>query len=547
MNKQWGKLITTALVLILLMNTVAVSLPNFGLQPVQAAPPAPNLIVGLFRFMAALEQRNRVYAEARATAAEINTYYDQLIAQTDQMRREMVASAATGDTHPRLARAYTRIGAALEAERRAAIDMIEAEKQQARQDFLRRLGSEIRGILIGSPGGQKVLTEIREAIGGIREAAVAVQIAAEAGKPTNMLGEALARKVGGMGIVKDAARELGSMAGHQIDRGLGGLVSRIEGVIDNINTEVDGVIDWLDDMDSSIAQHQEQRREPVSLVGNRAHTNILIPVDRAAAAIDIAANAFARAAEQSGNLEPGMTRDTMIDRIRADLLDARLSGIGAVVSGNLSGRVYCTGVGRGEYELAAQALGQIPEVSPNPERARYMVCYDLETGAPQLAKLFGSASTEMENLEDPLPMVNIPEDATLVGRYEGETGWRPSGAEQILEDQFVIDIYDDGSVSGVFKWNYIMPSTYWDDDCTHQIQRAMTTTITSGTLVDNKATLTAESVYTICENILPCTVPIEVPCPFDGQVRMEIELVNGRLEGYWYILDRTINIRGKKQ
>jgi hypothetical protein len=546
MNKQWGKLITTALVLILLMNTVAVSLPNFGLQPVQAAPPAPNLIVGLFRFMAALEQRNRVYAEARATAEEINQYYDQLSAQTDQMRREMVASAATGDTHPRFARAYTRIGAALEAERRAAIDMIEAEKQQARQDFLRRLGSEIRGILIGSPGGQKVLTEIREAIGGIREAAVAVQIAAEGGKPTNMLGEALARKVGGMGIVKDAARELGSMAGHQIDKGLGGLVSRIEGVIDNINTEVDGVIDWLDDMDSTIAQHQEQSREPISLVGNRSHTNILIPVDRAAAAIDIAANAFARAAEQSGNLEPGMTRDTMIDRIRADLLDARLSGIGTVVSGTLSGRVYCTGVGRGEYELAAKILGQVPEVSPNPEQARYIVCYDLETGAPQSARLFGSVVAEKEDQDE--PTINVPEDATLFGRYEGETGWKgPFGAEQILEDRFVIDIYDDGSVAGFFKFNYIMPSQYLDEDCTYQIQRAMTTTITSGTLVDNKATLTADSIYTICENILPCIVPIEVPCPFDGQVRMEIELVNGRLEGYWYTSDWTINIRGKKQ
>lgn len=511
MKRYTSKMITAILVLTLLLSNAAVILPLGGVAPVEAAPGAPNLIIGLFRFMAALEQRNRVYGEARVTAAELNAYYDQLTERNNQMRAEMVRKAIAGEIHPRFARSYIRLGAALRSERNAAMAMIEAEKQQARQEFLRRLGREIRGILIGSPSGQKVLTEIRETIGGIREAAVAVQVAAEAGKPTQMLGEALGRKVGGMSVVKDAARELGSMAGHQIDRGLGGLISRVEGVIDNINTEVDGVIDWLDDMDDAIARQQEQSREPVSMVGNRTIAAARIPVDREAAAVDIAANAYARAAEQGGHLEPGMTRDKMIDRIRAGLLDARLSGIEIVVSGTLSGQVFCTGVGRGEYEVAAKALGQVPQVSQTPEQAHYVVCYDLESGLPQSARLFG-ALTDEEREAIGQDQSEKPPTSPGSTRYVGTMDWslldeRDSvfdgqywNPDQYQKNIILIEVADDGTVSGEYELINTFVGT--DNYCTVTMTYHFSG-VFSGQIVDTEGTITvSETISSDVSNVI---------------------------------------------
>lgn len=534
MKRYASKLITAILVLTLLLSNAAVILPLGGAAPVEASPGAPNLIIGLFRFMAALEQRNRVYGEARVTAAELNAYYDQLTERNDQMRAEMVRKAIAGEIHPRFARSYIRLGAALRSERNAAMAMIEAEKQQARQEFLRRLGREIRGILVGSPSGQKVLTEIRETIGGIREAAVAVQVAAEAGKPTQMLGEALGRKVGGMSVVKDAARELGSMAGHQIDRGLGGLISRVEGVIDNINTEVDGVIDWLDDMDDAIARQQEQSREPVSLVGNRTTAAARIPVDREASAVDIAANAYARAAEQGGHLEPGMTRDKMIDRIRAGLLDARLSGIELVVSGTLSGQVFCDGVGRGEYEVAARALGQVPQVSQTPEQAHYVVCYDLESGFPQSARLFGALTDEERETigQDPAdadPGTDMSAGPIPVGTYEGETGWAQYYLiGELPQDTISVTVDEDGSLTGILAFEMITPSRYDESrNCTEQYHFSDNGTF-SGQLINNMGTFDLIVEPIICKGIGSC--PSTINCE-GGEVQIFIEFVDGRFEG----------------
>ena len=44
-------------------------------------------------------------------------------------------------------------------------------------------------------------------------------------------------------------------------------------------------------------------------------------------------------------------------------------------------------VGRGEYEAAAQQLGQAVQQAKDPEQAAYLVCCDNQTGLPVFTRL----------------------------------------------------------------------------------------------------------------------------------------------------------------
>jgi hypothetical protein len=388
-HNHLARLMTAVLVLALFVSSTV--LPSAGVKVADAAFLGPNGVVGLLRIGAALGARNRLYREAGATTAEINAYYDSLIVQAQTLRREAVARAQAGETPARFARSYTRIGAGLEAERQAAIAMIEAEKNQARRDFNRTLAKEVSNILIASPGGQRIIGQAREAIKGVRDAAVAVQSAANEGRPIAALGDALARKVGGAAIVQEGVRTLGSAGGHGIDRALGGALSKVERAIDNVQAEMGEALDVLDELDARVAQYDEQERRPASLLENSKLIGRITPVDRANAAIDVAASAYAGAATLSGSRT---TRGAVRDRIRGALLGERLGGISDLVSGREAGRTYCLVSDRGTYESVARSLGQTPLVPFGPENAVYLVCYDVETKLPVSARMLGTAAEE---------------------------------------------------------------------------------------------------------------------------------------------------------
>lgn len=463
-NRTLSRLLIAVLVLALLTADVAV-LPGGSVEEAHAAGPW-NAILGLFRVGGALHRRNEVYREAGATAPEINAYYDRLLEETRTTRQEMVTRAAAGETNPRLVRAYTRLEAALEGEREAAIQMIEAEKNEARQTFERTLTREVIRILIALPGGQRILGDLREAVSGAREAAKAVQIAAEEGRPIEALKDALAEKVGDIPIVQGAARELGSAVGHQVDRALGGLLTKLDRAVDNVQTGMDEALDALDEIDAELAAHDETEREPVSVVEDESLVAEVVPVDRVNAAADVAATAYVRAAEINGALAEG-SRDTMHERVRGALLDERLEGIQQAASGEFAGQRYCTSVGRGEYEVAAEALGQTPQVPKDPEKATYLVCYDLQTQAPLFADVLGTEEEEEDDEEEAEaePSPTPQEEATgeiPVGTYEGEiAGYNPismliaipvGGAS---ENQVTIHVAEDGTVTGTMFYEYV--------------------------------------------------------------------------------------------
>ncbi len=463
-NRTLSKLLIATLVLALLTADVPL-LPAGRVPEVHAAGPW-NALFGLFRVGGALKRRNRVYDEARATAPEINAYYDRLLAETRTTRREMVARAAAGETNPRLVRAYTRLEAALEGERDAAIQLIEAEKNAARQEFERTLTREVVRILIASPGGQRILGELRETVAGAREAAKAVQLAAEEGRPIEALQDALAERAGDIPLVQAAARQLGSAVGHQVDRALGGLLTKLDRAVDDVQMGMGEALDALEEIDGELAAHDKRERVPVTVVEDDSLIAQVVPVDRVNAAADVAATAFTRAAELNDALAAD-SRDTMRERVRGALLDERLEGIQKAASGEFAGQRYCTAVGRGEYEVAALALGQTPQVPEEPERATYLVCYDLQTRAPIYADVLGTEGEEEQEEEEAeaKPTQTPAEEATVdeipVGTYVGTTNWEevietwdPGTVWDLRANEVVITVAEDGTVSGSFYFKF---------------------------------------------------------------------------------------------
>jgi hypothetical protein len=164
----------------------------------------------------------------------------------------------------------------------------------------------------------------------------------------------------------------------------------------------------------------------------------------------------------------------MRDRIRTALLEGRVKGIQALKSGTASGQTYCTNVGRGEYENATSALGNTPGIPNNPEQAKYLVCYDIQTQAPQYTKMFDPEKAEQES---PEPLVL--EGAIPAGTYEGttdytnviETLWFPG---TFPKNEIVINIDQNGIVTGSLLLSYIGDKTiveeldncerYWEID-----------------------------------------------------------------------------------
>lgn len=459
-NRTLPRLLIATLVLALLAVNVAI-LSGGRVQEAHAAGPW-NAIFGLFRVGGALGKRNRVYEEAGATAREINTYYDRLLEETRTTRQEMVTRAAAGETNPRFVRSYTRLEAALEGEREAAIQMIEGEKNQARQEFERTLTREIVRILIASPGGQRILGDLREAVSGAREAAKAVQVAAEEGRPIEALKDALAEKAGDIPLVQAAARQLGSAVGHQVDRALGGLLTKLDRAVDDVQIGMGEALDALEEIDGELAAHDERERVPVSVVEDDSLIAEILPVDRINAAADVAATAYVRAAEIHGALAGG-SRDTMRERVRGALLDDRLEGIQDTASGEFAGQRYCTSVGRGEYEVAAQALGQTPQIPRDPERATYLVCYDLQTHAPIFADVLGTEEdeAEAETEPSPTPEEEVETGEVPAGTYVGTTNWEevvetsdPETVGDVKGNEVAITVAEDGAVTGSLYFKY---------------------------------------------------------------------------------------------
>jgi hypothetical protein len=435
------------LVLGLLLSEVAMVVPWNRVQEAEAGVPVVNAVVGFFRILGAFGARRAVYREAGRTTAEVNAYYDRLIEEAAEARREIYSRAAAGERLI-LARSYIRIEAMLRAEKKAAIAMIEAEKNTARKNFDRTVAKAIVNIMIAAPGPQKVIGDIRQSIRGAREAAVAVQAALEGGKPIEALGDALSKKVGGIAVAQELARGLGSMVGRKIDRALGGVATRMETMLGNMQAGLGEGIGLLDQMDAEVAVHDNRERHPVSLVEDAGMIKEVFTVDRKNPIVDVVASAFAGGAFLGGNLG-GMTRGEMGDRIRDTMLAGRINRIQSIAARNEVGTTYCVAVAKGTYELAAQQLGQTPQQARDPELAAYLVCYDIQSNLPAAVRLVQEQAVALTG--EP-PAVLGPAGAQIpVGVYIGTITWTNESivASMVsITSEIIINVDADGTVNG---------------------------------------------------------------------------------------------------
>lgn len=432
MKKKFAKSLVITIIVSFLVGHIALAVPSSGVSEVQAATPNINIITGLFRSFSALNKRNRVYAEARSTAQEVNAHYDAQIATAQRLRQELISQAVQGEKNRTFVRSYVRATAALQEERRALLYLIELEKNKARQEFNRRLGNEIKNILLSSPGGNSILSNVKDTIQKTREAAAAVQAAANIGDPAALLTQVLTDKLGDTQTVRNLAQELGSDIGNKIDRALDGAITKIDHALSDIKNEMGDAIALLDSLEQDLAQAQNQIRYPVSPTGNNSPDSIRNGVDHNNVWLDVTALAYTIASERSGNLQPGETRLSMYDRIRSSLQMANLTNTIHTLLGEGVGNIYCIAVSRADYETAAYALGAEVQVAQDPEQARYMVCYDVETNEPKVARMLeskftaateessdeGEQSVDQEATAEPETM-----DLSACFAYPGDYSW----------------------------------------------------------------------------------------------------------------------------
>ncbi len=378
------------------------------------------------------------------------------------------------------------------------------------------MGKEIVNILIASPGGQRIIGQVRDTIGGAVDAAEAVQEAVESGSPIGALQDALVKKVGDFPLAQAAARQVGSVVGHTIDRALGGALTKVENAIDKIQGGMGEAIEVLENLDADVAKVDESEKQPTSLMEGNSVLGKIFPVDRANAVVDVAASAYAGAAKIAGALAPGESRGKMRDRIRGSLLDERVKGIRATVASHGVGEVYCIGVDRAAYESAAQALGEAPEVPAVPERSVYKVCYINGTQDAVFARMYGggAAETATPTVEETVPSPAEGGGEIPVGSYTGRSRFPDKKADSSEYDSDVVNevdsitltVEDDGTARGdLISRSY----TTMGEFSTH----SDVTAVISGQLLSSTGRLTVAYTWHSYLSGEPCTD--EAPCTDD--------------------------------
>jgi hypothetical protein len=447
MRQRLLKTVILCMVLVLLFGELPSPLPTLPDAHAQGSP--ANAVIALFNIIGAARRRNRVYREARATQREMDAYYDELLveARSQLQERGLMGQGTQGEftlENRGQLRVYIKMYEALQAEREAVTQQIEREKNDARRNFNRSLTNEIVGILIKSPGGQRLIGDMRSTLGELRQAVEAVQEAIQNNRPFDALVAVVQEKIEKIPVIRHAAQEIGSVVAQKVDRLLGGVITRMESALDNVQGEMGQALDTVNQLDGELARIDERERTPVSLVEEGGVLGNIRGVDRANAVADVAAQAYTNAAIIAGALRNPSEgeRSSMHDRIKSQVLGDRLDRLSGF--GDRTRHVACEGVGQATYISAMQQLGRTPEQPANPSTSAYLVCKDKVSGTLVHAALIGPA---------------LGAEATLTAKAasdeEGEPTATTTGEPSPLEERcdlsgngdFVIENYQLSNVS----------------------------------------------------------------------------------------------------
>lgn len=365
------------------------------LPPPQAValplPPGVNEAVSFFHFLGALNRRNRVYTEAKRTQADVDAYYETL-------RRALAADLVKGElvTAPsqKPVRSYVRMTQALAAEKRAATAQIEAEKNDARRNFNREVGTNLFDLLVASPGGQRLVKDVKSTIDELRKAALLVKAAADGASLEAAL-QALADRVTSSEQVGNIVRGLGGVLAQEIDGLLGGIIKKLTDASGAASGELDAALAQIGNLEGRLDEIAgEHDRVPFSIAGDGSPLSDVRLVKEEEAALNVAIDAIVKYGIIIGALSDMNKgeRSAMRDRIRRTLLETRLADLGHAIT--LAQNVRCEHVTQGAYNEVAATLGQTPEVPREGSEVRYLVCYDNKTSEAIFAALIGPSKSD---------------------------------------------------------------------------------------------------------------------------------------------------------
>ncbi len=438
---------STVLAAVLILGAIA----ELAAAPAAAQAPIVNAIWGGGRVLAGMVRRSQTYTAAAQTQRDFNRYYDRLrdTARTQLISGEL-SSLRNTQAGPQRVRvgAFVKLDAATRAEQEAVTRAIEAEKNEARRDFNRTVVREITNAVIRLPGAQQILADVRSTIANLRAAVIALQSAIAAGRPFDQLREALASQVRGSVEMQDHVRYLGTMLGQDLDRAMGGAITRVDQALQRAQEEMAAAAANLDQMDAEVAALSIESATVAP--GDRTGSGSTIrPTDGLNAALEAASNAiafFALIQESRGT-----TRDQMYQEIRSQMLQVHNVEL---LNAQMSIRsVTCTGVGRGEYETAMGMLGRTPGTVPDPEDARYVVCTERQSGLPVHAYIVGGG---VEVTATPGEGTPSAEPVVVSGTYVGEAAFPEISvnAEDVVSERVVsvnavrLTVLEDGRVEG---------------------------------------------------------------------------------------------------
>jgi hypothetical protein len=440
MRTGFPKVILTVVVAAMLMGG-----PGIGAPPASAQVDPVNAGLGLFRVIQAINRRNRTYQAARDTKRDFDAYYSSLQdtarAQLASGELHSLRSGASGPETVRVA-AYVRLTQALAAEQTAITRAIDAETNQARRDFNRTLVRQLQEVIIRVPGAQQILSNVRTVISNVRTTVIALQAAANANQPLDVLTQRLAEQVSSSAVVQQQVRDLGSILGPDLDRALGGALTQVNASIQDVNREANQAVSLLDGMDAQVAELDLSQAEVAEGDRRAGPLNIRV-TDRATAALDVASQALAfLSAMQSPG---GITREQLYQQIRSDLLQER--NVALLHAAQTVRLITCTSVGRGEYELMMGMLGKPPAVVTDSDDPTYIVCADRQTGQPIRAFVVGARDGATPTPGEGTPTTE-PEIPT--GTYTGTTTYPETFSidRTIAENSVTVTVAADGTVTG---------------------------------------------------------------------------------------------------
>lgn len=372
---------------------ISLALGGVGPVPVRAQPLPPGIreAVSFFSFISAINRRNRVYSEARRTQAEVDAYYD-------EMRRRLAANLVKGEltTAPgqKPVHSFIRLTQALAAEHAAATAQIEREKKDARHQFRRDAADNVGSLIAQSPGGTRLVGDIKKDLDNLRRALELARDAAD-GATLDAALQALSEQVTSSEHLGELTAQLGGLLAQELDRELGGILSRLSEMATRQSQNMGEVLSLLNGLDRRLDELSGSgTRVPISIAGDGSPLSDIRLVKDADAALNVALDALIRHGMLIGAIGD-LTDDeykSMRDRIRDMLLISRLADLDHAVQ--LATTVRCEHVDRDRYLAVASELGQTPEEPREGSKVRYLVCFDNKTGEAVFGALIGPAKAD---------------------------------------------------------------------------------------------------------------------------------------------------------